>query len=80
LAAPSGSGAAMIALTSATPSRDFLPAPLWKMMRCRLDPLMPPMHTVGMSNPASATFPSMSRTPAVPMMSLAFVLLGTTSK
>lgn len=65
----------MIALTTAGPSRRFAAAPLWSKTRCRFDSLMPPMQTVDVVYPASAIASRTLRTPAVPMISLVFVLL-----
>lgn len=72
----SGSSAAMMALTTATPSRGFSGGLPRKSTCGMLDALMPPMHTAGTPPwPFAARTVSVCLSPSGPMTFLVFVLL-----
>lgn len=71
-----GSSAAMIALTTATPSRDLCDEADWASTSVVLEALMPPMQTVGMEWPAWWRAERISETPEGPMMDFVSFLLA----
>jgi hypothetical protein len=76
-AASLGISAAMMLLTTATPSSPREPALDWYMTRWTFEALIPPMETVagGRSRSRVERCSRMARVPAVPMMSFAFRFL-----
>ena len=75
-AAASGFCAAMMALTIATPSRVFVGALDWNMMRWTFDALIPPIATVGMAWSIDARRWRIFLAPAVPMIDFVFSLVA----